>query len=758
MKWLVALIIVNLALLTWLVTARYLVERRHRGELVFLHLQFPRGLEAGAVESFLGGLSGLLSPWWRRWATTPVVVLETVATNQGISHCLGVSPRYRAVIEGLLQASLPAVRYETIEPPKTIPFTSAAEYRTTTGARPLRVEAEDLSGKTLTSLQPLGAGETVVISWLVSPHPPVGPVQVGPRNGRQRGGTFSSRGVQTVATAEAATALKAKQSAPLLLATARIAAKATEVRRARQLVHQVESAWHGSRAPGVHLQRRACPQRVAVRRARQRVVPMYVWPVVVNAAELAGLIGWPVGVVQLPGLSLGAARSLAPAAAIPAAGTIIGRATFPGQRRPLALDVEARLRHVHLLGPTGTGKSTLLANMICSDLAAGHGVVVLDPKGDLVADVLERVPAKRRGDVVVLDPADVERPVGLNPLAVALGSSAEVVVENLVGLFKSLYRDSWGPRTDDIFRAALLTLAMSGQATLCEVPLLLTNPSYRRRLVGGLDDPVGLAPFWGWFESLKDAERFAVCGPVLNKIRAFVMRPTVRAIVGQAAPKLSLSRVLAEGRVLLVSLASGLLGEEAANLLGALVVAELWHATKARAGLAPNQRRPFMAYLDEWQNLLHLPTPMASVLAEARGLGLGLTLAHQSLTQLPTDARDAVLSNARSRVCFQLRSADARLIARDLGGLFTADDLMGLSAYEIMLAAFAAGSTQPPTTAETWPMTPALGGGAVLRTASRSQFGRDRTEVDAAILARQEGPRGPEAVRRKPAAGSGRAS
>ncbi|MFN8103917.1 MAG: type IV secretory system conjugative DNA transfer family protein [Acidimicrobiia bacterium] len=486
--------------------------------------------------------------------------------------------------------------------------------------------------------------------------------------------------------------------------------------------------------------------------------PMYVWPVVVNAAELAGLVGWPVGVVQLPSLKLGAARLLAPASVIPTTGTVIGWSTYPGGRRPLALDIEARLRHVHLLGPTGTGKSTLLANMICSDLAAGHGVIVVDPKGDLVADVLERVPPERRADVIVLDPADVERPVGLNPLAVADGASAEVVVENLLGLFRSLYASSWGPRTDDIFRAALLTLAMSGGATLCEVPLLLTNPSYRHRLVGRLDDPVGLAPFGGWYDGLKDAARWAASGPVLNKVRAFSMRPTVRAIVGQAQPKLSLTRVLAEGKVLLVSLASGLLGEEAANLLGALVVAELWHATKARASTAADQRRPFMAYLDEWQNLLHLPTPMASVLAEARGLGLGLTLAHQSLTQLPTAARDAVLANARSRVCFQLPSADARLISRDLSGLFTADDLMGLGAYEVMLAAFAAGSTQPPATAETMPMAPTLGGGAVLRTASRSRFGVPRAEVDAAILARQDGPRGPEPVRRKPVTGSGRAS
>jgi hypothetical protein len=468
-----------------------------------------------------------------------------------------------------------------------------------------------------------------------------------------------------------------------------------------------------------------------------------------NAQELSGLIGWPVQAVSLPGLVLGACRQLAASPRIGRAGTIIGDSTFPGDERPLALDELGRLRHVHVVGPTGTGKSTLLVNMVVQDLAAGRGLVLIDPKGDLAADVLARIPDGRRDDVIVLDPVDTARPVGLNPLRAADGANAEVVVENLVGLFKSLYRASWGPRTDDILRAALMTLAASRDATLCEVPLLLTDPTYRRRLVGRLDDPIGLESFWGWYEALSDAERLTVVGPVLNKVRAFSMRPRVRAIIGQANPVLDLRDVLGRGRVLIVSLASGLLGEEAAALLGALVVAELWHATTARAGMSSASRVPVMAYLDEWQHFLHLPTPMANVLAEARGFGLGMTLAHQHLGQLPAEARDAVLSNARSRVIFQLPAGDARLLVRELGGLLTADDLQGLGAFEVVTQLYAAGSTQAAATARTRPLPPVCSDSDAIRTVSRARYGVDRADVEAAIRGRQSGATRHDAVGRK---------
>jgi hypothetical protein len=738
------LAVVGTTLALGIVAVRGAEGERMRRSLVAYQLRFPRGLDSALVRNFLSGITGMLPPWWHRWLVSPFIVVETVADNVGITHRLLVPAAWAAVVENVLQSSLPGVRYEQVTLPTSRASTGAA-YRLSSSSRALRVDATALSSRLLTSLQPLKNGESIVVQWVVSAAGPVAPPRVIKKG--ESNWLGSPRG--SVADTEAATALKAKQAHALLLAEPRVVVEAGSEPRRRHLLRQVEVAWHGTRAPGVHLRRRVRPAKSVVRNVVDRRAPLAVWPSTFNAEELSGLIGWPIDASSIPGLVLGGCRQIAASPLVVRSGTVVADSNFPGDARPLALDEQGRLRHVHVVGPTGTGKSTLLVNMAVQDIEAGLGVVLLDPKGDLAADVLDRIPAPRKRDVIVLDPADEERPVGLNPLRAADGASAEVVVENLVGLFKSLYRSSWGPRTDDVLRAALMTLAASGDATLCEVPLLLTDPTYRRRLVGKLDDPIGLESFWGWYEALSDGERLTVVGPVLNKVRAFSMRPRVRSIIGQADPALDLRKVLANGQILIVSLASGLLGEEAAALLGALVIAELWHATTARSGMSASRRRPVMAYLDEWQHFLHLPTPMASVLAEARGLGLGMTLAHQHLGQLPESARDSVLSNARSRVIFQLPAGDARLLTKELSGLLTADDLQGLGAYEVVTQLFAAGSTQPAATGRTRPMVAALGSGDDVRARSSERFGVPRSDVEHAIRTRSDKSKPNDAVGRR---------
>jgi hypothetical protein len=185
------------------------------------------------------------------------------------------------------------------------------------------------------------------------------------------------------------------------------------------------------------LRRRSLPSRVVTRRIEHCSLPVGEWSLL-NVAELSGLIGWPIGVRGVPGLRLSGYRQMPPTPAIPKSGTVVADSTYPGTDRPIALDVEARLRHVHVLGPTGVGKSTLLANIIVTDIRDGHGVIVIDAKTDLVADVLARVPARRQDDVIVLDPADTMRPVGINPLQTNDGVSGEVAVENLVAILHSL--------------------------------------------------------------------------------------------------------------------------------------------------------------------------------------------------------------------------------------------------------------------------------------------------------------------------------
>jgi hypothetical protein len=714
-----------------------------RASLVCYELRFPRGLAAAQVTAFFNGLAGLSGSRWQRAVEPRAVVLELSATAEGIGHFLLIPQPQAPFVLATVRAALPGVTarlaegYEPARPVVTAGL-GLSQLR-----RPLAVDrCAEVGAAILAAVQPLGAGERVVVQWVVSPAGPVAPVRAGGAApaGRSLGARLVDLAVggRDELTGEDLKLARAKQSSAQFSATGRIGVVARHRGRARGLLAVVVGAHHAANAPGVHLRRRRLAARAVGAALRERRLPVAHYPAIVNAAELGMLVAFPVGEVMLPGLRLAGCRLLAPSREVPAAGRVLGRANFPGAERPVALSVADSLRHVHVIGPTGVGKSTLLTGLIAGDMAAGRGVVVVDPKGDLVGDVLDRVPPGRVGDVIVLDPADESRPVGLNLLA-GSAESRELVADQVVGIFHSLYRAFWGPRLEDTLRSALLTLVGVPGMTLAEVPLLLTDPNFRRRLVGRLDDPIALGPFWGWYEGLSDGERAAAIGPVMNKLRAFLLRRRLRNVLGQASPRLDFDRVLAERKILLVPLAKGVLGEDSAALIGSLVVARLWQAVQARAALPAADRHPTFAYIDEAQDFLHLPTDIGDVLAQARGLGLGLTLAHQHLGQLPTELRAAIMANCRSRVMFQVAAADAGVLAREVAPHLTAADLQGLEAYETVMTLSAGSRVAPPTTARTELPPPTTGQAEAARAQSRRHYGRDRAEVEAALRARHEG-------------------
>jgi Helicase HerA, central domain len=706
--------------------ASYEFWRRH---LVAFELRFVRGLDANAVAAALTGLTGLTSPRWLRSLVARAVVVEVHATDQGITHRILMPRSFAEVVFPQLRAALPGLRIVEIDDLPVDRPGLAGELGLNMMTRQLRVDApEAVSAALLASTQPLEAGESVTLQWILQP---VGPVAI-TRVSHKPGQRASSPDAATVR------ALREKQAAPLFQAAVRLGVGAEPARR-RQLLRRTTAAFHTANAPGAHIYRRSTASWFVADAMARRSLPLVRFPCLLNVRELAGLIAFPIGDVQLPGLSLGGSREIPPSADLPRRGRVVAVSHYAGRERPLALSVDDSLRHLHVIGPTGVGKSTLLLSLITQDMRAGFGVVVIDPKGDLVSELLDRVPPGRTSDVVVLDPSDPVSAVGLNPLAHA-GENGELVVEELTSLFRQLYRAFWGPRTDDILRAALLTLVREPGMTLCEVPLLLTDEGFRRRLVGGLDDPVGLEPFWGWFNGLSDGERTAAIGPVLNKLRAFVVRRRIRDVIGQSQPRLDLEEVLAKRRILLVPLRKGLLGDDAAALLGSLVVGQLWRAVQRRTAIAPTERCPVFAYVDEVQDYLHLPTSIGDVLAQARGLGLSLTLAHQHLAQLPTELRHAVLANARSRVAFQLASEDARALAPVFGAPVTPADLKGLDAYEVIVQLAVGNRVGSPASARTSPPPPPTGQADAAIRASREQYGVAHAEVEADIRARHDTP------------------
>src|SRR6185312_5394211 len=276
--------------------------------------------------------------------------------------------------------------------------------------------------------------------------------------------------------------------------------------------------------------------------------------------------------------------------------------------RPIGLRVADARHHLHVVGATGSGKSTLLAQLILDDADAGRGVVLIDPKGDLVTDLLARLPRRCADRIVLLDPDSRARPPCLNPLdppadyhdvahdldddpadgrlgaaAAGVGAGAALAVENVVSVFRRLYAAFWGPRTDDVMRAACLTLLHTpGVATLADIPKLLTDPAYRARATTTVTDPV-LRGFWAWYEDLSDPAKAQAVAPLLNKLRAFLLRPFARAALAGGPADLDLAAVLDQGGILLVRIPKGSLGEDTTRLIGSLAVAAVWQAATARA-------------------------------------------------------------------------------------------------------------------------------------------------------------------------------
>ena len=660
-------------------------------------------------------------------ASSPVVI-ETVGSPGMVEHRLALPAGSAASMVDQLRAAIPGLSVETVGARPMLAVTRAVELRLSTKRRPLRTDDQDsVSRAVLTALSHLHRGERLTLQWVLGRA--LAPMAV--PNRLDGMGHESWLGALLVAPfsppqpadVEVRNAWRAKQAEPGWRAVGRIGVKAASTARERQLLRQVVGALQSAEAPGVRFRvRSTSPQRVVGASAG------WLRPLRLNVSELATVSAWPVGLTgELPVNMIGS-RLVAASAAIPSHGRVIGRGTFPGRERHLALTPTDSLRHLHALGPTGSGKSTLLLNLITQDIAAGRAVVVIEPKGDLIAEVLERIPPERVADVVLLDPTDTARPVGLNPLALG-GRSPELAADQLLGLLHSLYAAHWGPRTHDILGASLLTLARTPGMTLAALPLLLTDAGFRRRVVPAVADPIGLAPFWRAYEAWSEAERAAAIAPVMNKLRPLLLRPELRAIVGQTRGSFDLRRVFTERKVLLVSLSKGLLGPETAAVLGSLVVSQLWQAVLSRAAVAPERRHPVLVYVDEFQNYLHLPLDLADALAQARGLGVGFALAHQYLHQLDPAMRSAVLANAQSRVAFRLPGEDARVIAAD--SALTPEDFQSLGAFQCYAQLVARNAVQPWCSAATELPGRAISQPAAVRAASRHAYGVDRAEIEA---------------------------
>lgn len=669
----------------------------------------------------------------RHWAAqthAPQLILETRADASGVEYLIGSRLRHaqavRTAIEELVRGSV-VLGY----PDNREPITIARKVKSSS-VRP--IEPRDAVASTRSILHALTAvrsGERLVIQQVLGPrwHPRLVSNEL-----PQYDQSVISKvlhGVLPENRADARQAIVQKAGQHGFMTTLRIGVHAGGAERRRTLLLGLAAAMNTVEAPGVQLLLQ--PEQPAKLNRPRATWSLFTRAQQLTVIETARLIGWPISEHDepFPGQPPRHPKPVRPTVAALSGERVLATANAPGIVGTIGYNVVDATRHLWTMGPSGVGKSSLLLNLIVQDLEANRPVVIIEPK-DLIADILERIPESRMDDVVVLDPLS-DSPVGINPLDGKHrgGRTPQVVADSLFSMFRSIYGDSLGPRSADILRNSLEVLARRDDASLVMLPLLLNNPGFRRSLTQHVirEDPYAAGPFWQWYDGLSPEAVASITAPLSNKLRP-LMTKQLRAVLAQRNPKFNIRQVLTERKVLLVPLQKGVIGPEAAQLLSAAVLYELWQAILERAATPEHSREPVMIFVDEIQEFLRFSDDLSEALALARSLRAGFHLAHQHEAQLPKSMLEALRNNARSKVFFQLQPGDAKNAAAGQS-VIAPEDFSSLPAFGVYASVIRDNSLQPWASGTTMPPPPTTSDPEEVRRRSRERYGQPLDEIEA---------------------------
>ncbi|MCD5380509.1 type IV secretion system DNA-binding domain-containing protein [Candidatus Gracilibacteria bacterium] len=409
---------------------------------------------------------------------------------------------------------------------------------------------------------------------------------------------------------------------------------------------------------------------------------------VLNSSELSGLVHLPTSYVKTPQINWVDARNFEPPANLPILEdkkntdlTPIGTTNFRGTNLEFGIGPSDRRRHMYIIGKTGMGKSTLLENMIIDDIRKGRGVAVIDPHGDLAEGVIGFIPKSRTNQTIIFDPSDRDAPIAFNMLDDVPVEHRPLVASGLVGIFKKIFGDSWGPRLEHILRNTILALIEYPNTTLISIPLMLTSDVFRNKVVNKITDPV-VKNFWkNEFAKMAPNQKVEAAGPILNKVGQFLSSTILRNILGQSKNSFSIRWAMDNKKIIIVNLSKGKIGEDASALLGAMMVTKFQMDAMSRADMVESDRTDFYLYVDEFQNFA--TDSFATILSEARKYKLNLVMANQYIDQMSEEVRGAVFGNVGSIVSFQVGHQDAAILKDLYAGDITEEDLMNIKKYNI---------------------------------------------------------------------------
>ena len=413
---------------------------------------------------------------------------------------------------------------------------------------------------------------------------------------------------------------------------------------------------------------------------------------------------------------------------------IIGKRFSWGETEtPFGIQTEDARRHMYIVGKTGSGKTSLLHNLIVQHIEAGHGVGLIDPHGDLANNLLDYIPSSRARDFVYLDATDLANPIGMNILANVSPDKRHQIASGIVSSMKSIWRDSWGPRLEYILYNSVSALLDCENTTILGIPKLLADSSYRKWVVKQVHDPF-IKSFWtNEYENYNDRFMKEAIAPIQNKIGQFLTIPTIRNILGQVKNKIDFRFMIDNRRIFIANLSKGTLGEDKANLLGSLLVTQLQFAAMSRTDIPEEQRKDYFLVIDEFQSLT--TDSFTSILSESRKYRLCLILSHQYSDQIKPEVRQAILGNVGTIVSFCVGNTDAEILEKEFGNAYVAEQFTDLKRYEIIVKLLADGEHLVPFRGKTLPkMGIFYGRRKTLVDISRQRYSMKRKTIENKIM------------------------
>ena len=461
--------------------------------------------------------------------------------------------------------------------------------------------------------------------------------------------------------------------------------------------------------------------------------PSWSFPYSLSVSDLACFMLLPIGEENIAGVP-----NVHPKLVAPPLGYNINRKiqrslaqTVESQPRPIQISAQAGKKHTVFLGSTGCGKTTSMSHLILSDInSKNHSVVVVDAKGQLTHELLERTPTEHDEDIVVISPTS-KRIVGINPFELTkYGIEPEVIADYLLELLKGLYPEHFGIYSLDILSHSFLTLARIPNTSLVMLPSLLTNQSFRNKLLRELKDPIGLESFWNWFELLSEAQRHQMLNPILNKFRQFLLRPQLRAMLGQTNPNFSLAEIFKSRKIVLIPLNKAIIGSESAKLIGSLITSMLWMLILRQSSVESSKRQSVFIYIDETPSFLGIPNAnLDEALSQSRQFNVGWNIGFQHLAQMSPQLKAGIESNVANKIVFGLNLDEAREMAKYTLEI-DKEDFYSLPPFWSYIRTEISPNTYRWLIGKTYPPKPKIRDSRVPFLNSLSRYGQDISEIE----------------------------